>query len=411
MTAITDRYPDLLDEDHDPDLMHIVTGLDTMRRAITAETLPAVHNQATKEALTARARTQTSQIPIQPLPAIHTSRSRFRRLRMYLNQSRKIPTTSPALSPLPLRERGRGEGFREGGRQRRTSTYLASFASAALLVLAGMVGYLRLQAPTPVSAARILHRAAAAVTLPAAGDVVHEIMTDTDHFITSPNQGVAPGSTYVNKLEQWSRYSSDGNVDRFSLSWVVNGALVERIVLNDQGYWFYDPKSTGVTKDPPTEIRLDTTPNEVIWPKTIMTQPPNPKALRTLLLNAANAPNTELLPQQTVDGRLMDVVRVTHQEPIPRSSIATSPVPLTTKEIFRLYIDDSTYAVRQIDQQDVDSEGTVLDTSSLHVTTDETLAASEVPSDVFAFNPATGAQPRSCLATETCSPAPSSSRK
>jgi hypothetical protein len=83
------------------------------------------------------------------------------------------------------------------------------------------------------------------------------------------------------------------------------------------------------------------------------------------------------------------------------------PAGFPKKEIFTLYIDASTYAVRRIDQQNINTQGATIDTSTLQVTTNETLPASKVPPNTFIFTPPPGAKIQTCLATETCSPAPS----
>jgi hypothetical protein len=346
MTALDERYSDIISESSDLEVRRVVAGLDALGREVATRSLSTERDHVMRDALMA-----------------HASECR-------LPNAVVRPAWTAGWTSYRIR--------------------LISLASAAVIVLAGVLGYGRLQAPASVSAAQILQRAARAMGRPAAGDVVREVVT-----YAAFDAAGAPLTQVT--TTQWARFTADGSIDRFNLTLVANGQVEEHDVLNAQGYWFYSPAQNSVTQDPPSLIRLEDGPGGVVWPKSIIMEPQNLAALRRLLLTAASGKETQLLPPQTVDGHRVDVVQMVHREP---DSVNGSPVSLPPTapktETFTLSIDASTYVLQRLDEHDRNRQGATTGTSTLRVVGYQVMPEAQAPADVFAYSPPPGAQVQRC---------------
>lgn len=287
---------------------------------------------------------------------------------------------------------------------------LASLASAVAVLLSLTVGYFRLQSPTPVSAAQILQRGAAAMADVPAGHVVHEIthihttLSDTHANQPKPNDDVT--------MEQWTQVDAHGHPLQFDLQATSpNPDLEERTVGESGGtMWTFGAKPDVVTKStwtpgtspfgPPPKG-----PEAILFlPKDTMYKPQDPAAMGTLLTAAASGADgsIHLLPRQTVDGHTVDVVQVTHN-----AGTNGQGRPAET-DLLTIYLDAATHLVRRID-----AHTTILDSGirlhgshgqvplvsdqSFDVTTYLIVPMSQVPAGTFTFTPAPG--------TKVCTPA------
>lgn len=275
----------------------------------------------------------------------------------------------------------------------------ASLMTALVLVVVSALGYTRLQAPTAVSAAQILHRAAAAMA-PTAGDVIHEQTSYAYHPVITPPAEPAPAYGQIT-AEQWTGLADDGSVDQLALTVSVNGVVRERQVINGQTSWAYNKSQNTVYISQAEKIRLAIPEDPAMWPKAILFQPEDPAALRDMVLHASQAPNTELLPKETLNGRAVDVVRVTYREPdVVNGSPVKLPAYAPKTETFTFYIDASTYLVQRLDELDVNAGGATVGTATIAVSTHETMPASQVPAGTFTFTSPPGARIVHCTAPE-----------
>jgi hypothetical protein len=291
--------------------------------------------------------------------------------------------TAAASPPLTLRGAA-GTRRMSVNRRRwigRPRTRVASVAAAALVALAGTLGYLHLQNPSSVSAAELLHRAAHAVGDVAPGQVVHEVVRDGS--ITH---------------EQWTQVNADGNPMRIDLrAGSPNTSLKESLVADAQGnlWTITGPnqvyKSTWTPGTPLFQGPPPSDPEAILFlPKQTINRPQDPGAMRRLLLTASQGSDgqTRLMPRQTIDGRTVDVIEVSRKAP---SSGYGLPQGVTTN-VLTIYLDDSTYRIRRIDWRGVNDSGATVQDWLLDITTYEVVPLSAVPSGTFAFTPSPGTQ-------------------
>jgi hypothetical protein len=343
-----ERYPDLLDANAGPELERVIAVLDAVGAA--APNLPPDRNRSIHEALHTRAR-ETA-----------------------LLADRRIPTRAlRARRTLPLR--------------------LGSLGMVLVIALGGILGYLRLQPPTQVSAAQLLHRAAQTLAAPLPGDVLHERTSLTAHILI-PAQGEGAPSTYSLSTEQWAHFAPDDVIDRFSLSISDDQGLVDRLILNDRASWSFDPRHNLVTHDPPYTMKLPVPEDGIIYPKLLMIQPQNVTAIHALLQSAASRDSARLLPQQTLDGRTVDVVEVTipFTEPDGKPDLSANTV---AREVLTIYIGAGS-TVARIDQQSFNAQGDTMDDATLRIGEYQILPQSQVPAGTFDFTPPPGANVQNC---------------
>jgi hypothetical protein len=105
---------------------------------------------------------------------------------------------------------------------------------------------------------------------------------------------------------------------------------------------------------------------------------------------------TTLLPPQTLDGTIVDVVKVIPTVPKEKGGGFLKPGAYSL-----LYIDPDTYAIRGVDTFQIDAAGAARPGSSMRVTLNVGLSPSDVPADAFAFTPpaaaTVAAQPPTCV--------------
>ncbi len=341
MTTLDDRYPDLAGAGHDPSLLRVVAGLDTLGQAATARHLSPEQDGEIRRALTAHALKAQWRVAVKP-----------RLARGYLH---------------PPRMR------------------VASLVSAALLALAGLGAYTQLRSPTPVSAAQILRRTALAMAPPAGGDLLRQVMT---YDGSDANSSPLPHETAT----QWVRFAADGSVDRVNSALVVDGRVEQQEVLNDREHWEYMVKAGGeASVQPASPLRPDLGSNGIVWPLMLMVEPQNLGALRGLLMTAATKDEAHLLPQQTIDGRLVDVVQVVHRWPVIVDGVSIpSSRDGATMETLTFYIDAASSLLRRIDEQDQNAQGATVATGRLRVVAYEVIPPADAPADTFTYTPPPG---------------------
>lgn len=262
---------------------------------------------------------------------------------------------------------------------------LLSLAAALVLACGGLTGYLRLHAPTPVSAQTILHRAAAATArLGGTSDqVIHQVST----VATVLKLNVTPLHTTV---DQWIQLDATGAlVRRAAVVHSAAGALVARILDKDGTEQLYDAAGNTIYTNP---LPAGATP----W-----TRDPSGLAYARQVLLAAqqnHGPQVRLLPAQTLNGVAVAVVAVDIAQPASPSPLAGfTPQHLTAT----FYIDAQTYALRGMDLSEL-TAGAPAPIVTMRVTGRDTLPLASVPAATFALDAPAGAQVwRPAPATET----------
>lgn len=270
----------------------------------------------------------------------------------------------------------RGQGMRRR---------LMSLAAALVLAFGGLTGYLRLHAPTPVSAQTILHRAAEATARLGgpSDEVIHQVSTVS----TMLKLNVTPLHATV---DQWIQLDAAGAlVQRAATVHSAAGALVARILDAGGTEQIYDTAGNTIFTNP---LPTGATP----W-----TRDPSGLAYARQVLLAAqqnHGPTVRLLPAQTLNGVAVDVVAVDIAQPAsPLPLAGFTPQHLTAT----FYIDAQTYALRGMDLSELTAAAPA-PIVTMRVTGRDALPLASVPAATFALDAPADAQVwRPAPATET----------
>jgi hypothetical protein len=245
--------------------------------------------------------------------------------------------------------------------RRRVALRLISLGAALLLALGGAGGYLHFSSSTPVSAQTVLRHAAAAL---APGQVSHLTYTVT---VSGDHKGAGTGTAEV-----WIQANASGSPDLSAqtLTMSNNGAApVGRYVQVGDQVYAYDASHDAILLA--QEAREN--PSWVL-PNNIFNGAGIAQYLSAL---APQSPQRiQLLPQQTLDGHLVDVVRV--------DGWTDRPAQRTI-----LYFDAESYLLRGFDASSLDPSYPT-PSWQVRLSAAATMAATAVPSGTFTLNaPAT----------------------
>jgi len=209
---------------------------------------------------------------------------------------------------------------------------VAAVAAAVLLALGGLAGYLRMQAPTPVSAQTILRRAAAVLT------AAHpdEVTNDVSRVSYSPNraqdisQDVYIQGPLTLTVDQWTQLDATGAISRqVTTATTPAGALVFRALRQGREVRTYGARGPGRDWIVDVTRALESDPTPVVNSGFLWLD----LARLVSEARAGAASYIRLLPAQTVAGAPVDVVEI------------GAPADATI-----LYIDARTYAIRGVDE-------------------------------------------------------------
>ncbi len=357
MMTPDERYADSADAYLDPELRGLVDDLD---RLCATATLPPDLRACIDRAVYASIDRTVDQ-PLHArgrLPGLH--RPRF--------TSRAYPHRLARPVPLYARPRAR----------------VISIAAGLALVLSGTVGYLHVFSPTPVSAQAILRRAAivAAHPMAAPDQVVHEISTVST--VLTLNHAAPRDIT----IDVWTRLDSGGALlqQAATISATATGALYTRLLRTATGEQYYDPIRNDVTGDTWPRQQAPPAMREAI-------RDPLGIARMTQLARSARqgaAQTIRLLPQQTLDGAPVEVVRIDNVASMSGASMASAPsVPRLT---MTLYIDARSYAIRGLDLDESAGPNAATHVLSERVTRLDTVPLASLPADTFSLHVPANAQ-------------------
>jgi len=209
---------------------------------------------------------------------------------------------------------------------------VAAVAAAVLLALGGLAGYLRVQAPTPVSAQTILRRAAAALTAGRPNEVTH----DVNRVYYGPNraqdvsQDVYIQGPLTLTVDQWTQLDATGAISRqVTTATTPAGTLVFRALRHGREVRSYGARGPGRDWIVDVTQALESDPTPVVNNGFVGLD------LARLVgeARAGAASYIHLLPGQTMAGAPVDVVEIG-----------------TRADATILYIDAQTYAIRGVDE-------------------------------------------------------------
>ncbi len=209
---------------------------------------------------------------------------------------------------------------------------VAAVAAAVLLALGGLAGYLRVQAPTPVSAQTILRRAAAALTAAHPNEVTH----DVSRVYYGPNraqdvsQDVYIQGPLTLTVDRWTQLDATEAISRqVTTATTPAGTLVFRALRQGREVRTYGARGPGRDWIVDVTQALESDPTPVVNSGFLWLD------LARLVgeARAGAASYIHLLPARTVAGAPVDVVEIG-----------------TRAEATILYIDARTYAIRGVDE-------------------------------------------------------------
>ncbi len=267
-------------------------------------------------------------------------------------------------APPTATARGRrlGAGMRPG---------VAPVAAALALALSGLGAYLHWSAPTPVSAQSILRHTSAALSAAGPDQATHDVFAV--HTLRTPGLAtagltaadLAPDTTY----DSWVQRGADGTIVHEAISATdPHGTLLMHVHQDGWTLSVYDAK-TGTT--------TTTRQNPAVTPLTpVIPDPLDADSLRQFIINAQHNANQDVrtLPQQTLDGSLVDVVQVSHTRPRGPQDTPATPRQYTGT----LYVDAQTYAFRKLEMSVSDDEGNVF-SGTVQSLRHEVVPLSDVP--------------------------------
>jgi len=238
-----------------------------------------------------------------------------------------------------------------------------SVGATLLLVLGGLAGYLHLMSPTPVSAQRVLRRAAAIHLAP--NSALHVVYRVTVTF--AGQSGDKAAGLHSGTADAWIESDAAGNpvLSAQTLTLDVKN-IVSRYIQAGAETYSYDP-----------ELRNDNTiamgPETLLDPSWLV---PNHMFDGATVARYLNAPSqqqgVQLLPEQTLDGHAVDVVQV--------DGGPDRPALRTT-----LYFFARTYLLRGFDAAGIDSSYPI-PTWRVRLASETTMPASSVPPHTFTLN-------------------------
>jgi hypothetical protein len=308
-----------------------------------------------------------------PQFALHLQARLMQEVGALSGNERTTAVTTETLA-IPGNQAGRRRSW-----SRRLQARLSMGVAAVLLAASGLVAFQHTGSPAPVSAKTVLAHVAAA--LPStAGEVFHQIQVTQDLGI---------GGNPPTARDSWTELDASGAVIRQAVSEsTVSGVLLDRFVQDGSELHSYDAVYNVVTNRP-----LE--PGDA---QSLEQDPYGVAEMRQLVEDARQGipSGTTLLPQQTLDGTMVDVVKV-----IPTVPKAKGGGVLKQGAYSLLYIDPNTYAIRGVDTFQVDAQGVAQPGSSMRVTLNVGLSPVDVPANAFAFAPpaaaTVAAQPPACV--------------
>ncbi len=251
--------------------------------------------------------------------------------------------------------------------RRRVASVVAAFA----LALAGLVTYLRWPAPTPVSAQSILRHTAAAFSAAGPDQATHDVFAVHTLWTRGLSTAgltaadLAPDTTY----DSWVQRGADGTIVHEAISATdPHGTLLMHVHQDGWTLSVYDAKTgtTTVTRQNPAATPLNP----------VLPDPLDADSLRQFVIAAQGDANQDVraLPQQTLDGSLVDVVQVSHTRPRGPQDTSATPRQYTGT----LYVDAQTYAFRKLAMSVSDDAGNVF-SGTVQSLRHEVVPLSDVP--------------------------------
>lgn len=259
---------------------------------------------------------------------------------------------------------------------------VASIATAVLLALSGVIGYLRWQAPTPVSAQMILRGTAAALRSAAPDQVTHDV--STVHTISAP--GISAGVSGLTNpdvtVNQWTQRDVHGFIARQDTLFTdPKGTVLQHTVQNGTMIQIY-------TTQAHYTVVMTTTPSLPAQDQ-VIPDPFDTASLRQFVLDAQQGTghDARVLPNQTLDGVTVYVIQVIHTLPVdPQVNAATTPRQYTVT----LCVDKGSYAIHKLEEMAVNAKGQFLTSSTMRVVRHEVMPVSAVPAGIFTLHTPAG---------------------
>jgi len=234
-------------------------------------------------------------------------------------------------------------------------------ALALAVVGGGVLAYLHLPSPTPVSAAQAtLDRAATAARATRSDQAIH-----ATYAITSTGMSVAAPAT----LDEWVRRDASGGIAQAALTFSdATGQVQGRTILTGAAAVTYEAASNSIVSG---TVDRAGTPN-----------PLDTAALAQLAQGGAAGPgqSAQARPARMVDGVPVNVVEI--DRALPTGTATTQPHEI----VLTLAIDAHTSVVREAIQQTLDGTGATLTATGMRLTQYAVAPLSSLGADTFTLN-------------------------
>lgn len=268
---------------------------------------------------------------------------------------------------VPLRQTQAARATR-GARRR-----LVSLVAALTLALGGLTGYLRWQAPTPVSAQTILRHAATTIAAPSPDMALHDVVVVTYGpnmaMGTALRHNMIDANTTIT-ADVWTQFDATGAISRqVTAATGVGGAPLWRVLQTGHSTaWIYDARDNAVAN-------MGGVKGTSFAGTFIIGTPYGVDDLHQFVTGAATgtASDAHLRGQQVLGDRMVYVVDVG----------VDAMAHGTPGWAQRFYIDMQDYTVRGVDAIGTDAQGGEEVEMSDRVVRRAVVPAASVPADTF----------------------------
>ncbi len=259
-----------------------------------------------------------------------------------------------------------------------------SIATAMALAVAGVLGYVRMEAPAPVSAASVLRQALAARPAATPAQLIHETGTlYIDGRFDLPDQQVFTPPMNLT-IDQWTQLDASGAIDRqATTAALASGDMVVSALQIGARQQIYGALHNAITTEPAAPQQ------NYAW----LANPLDISDVPALVASAqsSSSDNLRLLPSQILNGVSTDVIQIravsSGEHAFPHTIGVSGGEQITT-----MYVDAHAYTIRGVDISIVGQTGTSTLVYSMRVTNLVVVPATSAPAGIFTLGAPAGAR-------------------
>jgi hypothetical protein len=250
-----------------------------------------------------------------------------------------------------------------------------AIAAALVLAVSAVAAYVQVQPVEPVSAQSVLRHAVAAMSAVSPDQVIHETSRyEGLNLGALTGQQTRASSTVT--IDQWTQLTATGAISRQATTAASpTGAVLFRELQMGRNAQLYATASNSV------QIGAIPKGQGASW----IDNPLGITDLRAFLraVQQGALPNIRLLPRATLNGVSVDVIQNRIIEPLPPGA----PAGLQpAQDVYTLYLDARSYALRGLDQLWIDSHAKIHVSTRVRVMQRQLVSITAVPAGTFALH-------------------------